>query len=88
MNEYDLLEHTDINTALAWHLQYNHYPAVPLSMMNACIIAIDNAIAEDWDAEVMLPDGVTYKDRLAAPTWAIVTQHHLHAFIESATEDK
>lgn len=78
----DMLNHTDIDTALSWHLRSNHFPAVPLSMLEPCKEAIANAEDGDYDAEVELPEGVSYKGRTTAPTWAMVEQHHLNAFIQ------
>lgn len=78
----DMLNHTDVDTALAWHLRSNHFPAVPLSMLEPCKEAIANAECGDYDAEVELPEGVTYRGRTTAPTWAMVEQHHLDAFIK------
>ncbi len=67
---------------IEFHLQHNHYPPVPSSMVPVCEAAIDNANADDWDAAVELPEGVTYKGSTTAPTWAIVEQHHLTAWID------
>ena len=33
----------DLETQLAYHLQGNHYPPVPLSMVQPCIDAIEQA---------------------------------------------
>mgnify|MGYP003352914570 CR=1 FL=1 len=67
---------------LAWHLQYNHYPPVPTSMVQPCIDAID-AYAE-WDCErlIELPEGVLWRDQTSAPAYAIVEAHHLDPFID------
>lgn len=74
---------TTLEHALSWHLTANHFPPVPTSMIPACLAAIDAANAEDWDEEIALPDGVTYRDgRSVAPAWAIVEQHHLDAFLD------
>ena len=72
---------TDLDTALRWHLQSNHYPPVPLSMLKPCKAAIEAFQDEDWDREIPL-NGTTYKGRITtAPARAIVEQHHLQAFI-------
>ena len=71
--------------ALAWHLQANHYPPVPTSMVQPCIDAIRAIVDdEDVDAEIILPEGITYTGMPTAPAWAIVEQHHLDAWIEDA----
>jgi len=78
---------TNLSMALAAHLQSNHYPPVPTSMVPVCIEAIDLANADEYDALVDLPDGVTYKDATAAPVWAIAESHHLGPFINDPEED-
>lgn len=74
-------EKVDLRTALSWHLGTNHYPPAPSSMIDPCLEAIENAEFGDWDAEVTLPEGVLWRGEEYAPTWAIVDQHHLDAFI-------
>lgn len=82
MNTADMIANADRSTALWWHLAYNHYPAVPASMIPACEAAIDLALADEWDALVTLPEGVSYRGATAAPAWAVVEQHHLAPFVE------
>lgn len=78
----DMAEQTDdIEVALSWHLQSNHYPPVPVSMVPVCIAAIVSANADAWDEPVELPDGVQYRGADHAPAWAIVKQHHLDPWI-------
>jgi hypothetical protein len=77
----------DLETQLAYHLQGNHYPPVPLSMVQPCIDAIDAMYAEESDTPIALPEGITYKGRTTAPAWAIVEQHHLSWFIDPADEE-
>jgi len=77
----------DLETQLAYHLQGNHYPPVPLSMVKPCIEAIDAAYDEDYDLEIEMPEGVFYKGKTTAPAWAIIEQHHLSWFIDPADEE-
>jgi hypothetical protein len=70
-----------IDDALAWHLQFNHYPPVPTSMVGACKRAIANANAGEGYKKVRLPDGVTYRGKRLAPTYAVIEQHHLQDFL-------
>jgi hypothetical protein len=67
----------DLETQLAYHLQGNHYPPVPLSMVQPCIDAIDAYYDEDYDKFIAMPEGVFYKGMSHAPAWAIIEQHHL-----------
>lgn len=68
---------------LHWHLRSNHYPPIPESMIDPCLEAIDHAAADDWDVEVDLPEGITYRDQTTCPVSAMVEQHHLDAFVEA-----
>jgi len=71
----------DLETQLKIHLQANHYPPVPSSMVKPCIEAIDAFYDEDYDREIPMPVGMTYKLKKTAPAWAIVEQHHLDAWL-------
>jgi hypothetical protein len=77
----------DLETQLGYHLQGNHYPPVPLSMVQPCIEAIDAAYDEDYYREIKMPEGVTYKGNNTAPAHAIIDQHHLEFFIDPEGED-
>ena len=70
-----------LETQMSWHLQSNHYPPVPLSMVPVCIEAIDSYNEGHYYVEIELPDGIRYKGSDTAPAWAIVEQHHLDAWI-------
>ena len=67
----------DLEKQLAYHLQGNHYPPVPLSMVQPCIEAIDAYYDEDYERCIAMPEGVFYKGMSHAPARAIVDQHHL-----------
>ena len=75
----------DLERSIAIQLQANHYPPVPLSMVQPCIEAI-NAWNEDYDSErlIKLPDGVTWRDKDSAPAWAIIEGHHLDQWLVHA----
>ena len=78
--DYDL--GLDLSTAIRIHLTANHYPPVPVSMVEPCIDAIDAYHNEDTDQEIQMPEGITYKGKNTAPAWAIIEQHHLEAWCE------
>lgn len=78
----EMAEMMSIDDALTWHLRGNHYPPIPLSMIEPCKEAIQAGIEEDYDREIDLPEGVFYKGLPSAPAWAMIEQHHLHAWIE------
>jgi hypothetical protein len=67
--------------ALRWHLQNNHYPPVPLSMIPVCLEAIDHANCGEWDSLLTLPKGVSFRGSPKAPVSAVIEQHHLDSFL-------
>jgi hypothetical protein len=71
----------DLETAIGYHLQGNHYPPVPLSMVEPCIDAIDAYWNEDYNKMIEMPEGVFYRGSKLAPASAIVEQHHLDAWL-------
>lgn len=71
----------DLEQGIAYHLQGNHYPSVPLSMVQPCIEAIDAYYDESYDKLIEMPEGVSYKGNTHAPAWAIIEQHHLDAWL-------
>ena len=77
----DLAEELDLEVALGYHLQGNHYPPVPLSMVQPCIDAIDAYHDEDYQRHIDLPEGVYWRGETYAPASAIVDAHHLDAWL-------
>lgn len=73
-----------LRTAMHHHLQHNHYPPVPQSMIDPCLAAIAALVDEEPSQEIELPEGITYKGHPTAPASAIVEQHHLWYFVENA----
>ena len=85
----DLAEYIDISLeqAIGYHLQGNHYPPVPLSMVQPCIEALDAAREMDAMRQIEMPEGITYKGKTHAPAWAIIEQHHLDAWLPQDEAD-
>jgi hypothetical protein len=77
----DLSNELDIEIAIGYHLQGNHYPPVPLSMVEPCIEAIDAFYDEDYNREIALPEGISWRGQVTAPASAIIEQHHLEAWL-------
>jgi hypothetical protein len=77
----DLSTELDLEMAISYHLQGNHYPPVPLSMVEPCIEAIDAYYNEDYNQLIKMPEGVLYRGSTFAPASAIVEQHHLDAWL-------
>jgi hypothetical protein len=46
-------------------------------MVQPCIDAIDAYYDEDFDRQIKMPEGVSYKGLDTAPASAIIDQHHL-----------
>ena len=86
----DLATNLDISLeqAIGYHLQGNHYPPVPLTMVQPCIDAIDAIHAGDGNTEIELPEGVLYKNKTTAPAHAIAEQHHLDAWLPEWDQEK
>jgi hypothetical protein len=80
----DLADELDLEQGIAYHLQGNHYPPVPLCMVTPCIEAIDAYWADDTSRLIEMPEGVSYKGQTHAPAWAIVEQHHLSAWLQES----
>lgn len=83
MQAMEMSELLEIDDALAWHLRSNHYPPIPLTMLEPCKQAIDAANEGNWDKLISLPDGVGYKGLTVAPALAIIEAHHLDAWLEN-----
>jgi len=78
----DLAENLDlsIEAQLSYHLQANHYPPVPVSMVPVCIEAINAYWDDDTDKLITLPEGVLWRNQTEAPAWSILEGHHLSAW--------
>jgi hypothetical protein len=76
----------DLETQIAYHLQGNHYPPVPLSMVQPCIDAIDAYYDNDAMRFIAMPEGVFYKGMSHAPAWAVIEQHHLDFWLPQDDE--
>jgi len=77
----DLFPELDLETAIGYHLQGNHYPPVPLSMVHPCVEAIDAYYEEDYNRLIELPFPITWRGETHAPASAIVENHHLDAWL-------
>ena len=75
--------------ALEWHLQYNHYPPIPLRMVAVAQEAIAAVASSCPDTPctdmVQLPEDCTFRGENEAPAWEVMEAMHLWDFID--TED-
>jgi hypothetical protein len=87
MMSQDLAENViDIRQSIAIQLRSNHYPPVPLSMVEPCIEAIYAVSDGDYDKQIELPEGITWRGNTQAPASAIVEGHHLYAWCDNADD--
>lgn len=77
----DLADELSLEAGLAIHLQGNHYPPVPVAMVQPCIDAIDAYYDEDYDRMIDLPKDITWRGQTSCPASAIVDAHHLDAWL-------
>ena len=66
--------------SIAIQLRSNHYPPVPLSMIDPCIEAINACNEQEYDKLIELPEGISWRGETHAPASAIVEGHHLEAW--------
>ena len=76
-----LEEDLSLEAGLAYHLQANHYPPVPVAMVQPCIDAIDAYYEEDYQRMIDLPGGISWRGEYSCPASAIVEAHHLDAWL-------
>lgn len=79
----------DIDVALSWHLQSNHYPPVPTKMNAIAKRAIELAVKDEWGVEIELPEGVTFRNgsTMVRPH-QVIESFHLEDFVEAARADE
>jgi hypothetical protein len=70
--------------SIAMQLRGNHYPPVPLSMVQPCIEAIDAYNDDEPNKLIELPEGVSWRGENSAPAIAIIEGHHLDAWCNHA----
>jgi hypothetical protein len=84
--EFASMKGKNKDLGLLAHLQGNHYPPVPASMLGPSKRAISAVNRGKHDSKIKLPEGILYRGEKHAPAHAIVDQHHLHAWLKP-TED-
>jgi hypothetical protein len=84
----DLSTELDLESALGMHLRANHYPPVPLTMVQPCIDAIDAYWEDDLNRLIEMPEGVSYRGESHAPAWAVIESHHLDAWCRDDYSDE
>jgi hypothetical protein len=74
-----------LEQAIGWHLQGNHFPSVPLYMVQPCIDAIEAYNNEEPDKLIELPHPI-YNGKDEAPAYKIIEAHHLDAWLYNEEE--
>ncbi len=77
-----------IQQQMAIHLTSNHYPPVPMSMVQPCIDAIYAYDEQKYNKPIELPEGVMWRGQSSAPAHAIVEGHHLQAWLSSEGDEE
>jgi len=77
-----------LDRSLAIQLTSNHYPPVPLTMIDPCKEAILAGREEDFDRLIDLPEGISWRGNTAAPARAIIEGHHLEAWLYTDPEEE
>lgn len=76
-----MLEMTDQETVLRWHLTSNHFPPVPESMVEPCKWAIRAMYDGEPTRPIDLPEGVTYRGMPHCFAGSLVDHFHLDEFL-------
>lgn len=75
--------------SLGIHLRHNHYPPVPLAMVDVCINAIVSFREmgrASLDTRLGLPEGVSWKGQDTVPVHAVISNFHLDSWLEDDSE--
>lgn len=87
MSLLSMLEETDLDTALSWHLKSNHYPPLPDCVKKLAKEAIDKANEGEWDAKISLEGtGISWRGQKEVPVSACIEGWHLHDFLNNDEE--
>ena len=78
----------NIEQVLAWHLQSNHFPPIPTTMVEPCLKAIDAYWEDDLDKLIPLPEGVGYRGLTVAPARAIIINNHLDPWCADTDDER
>ena len=68
--------------ALEWHLTSNHYPPVPVAMVEVCVRIIEGQGTWGYGDTISLPEDVRWRGESQAPIQAVIEEFHLDPFLE------
>lgn len=75
-------QQVDLDMTLHWHLQGNHYPPLPLDLIEPCKQAIEAGYDDDWDRRIDLPNGLLFRGKPRATAQDLIESCHLETFFE------
>ena len=75
-------ESLTIEQQLYYHLTANFYPAIPSSMVQPCLDAIDAFYEDNLERLIQLPEGISYRGSAYATAGAILEGHRLEAWLD------
>lgn len=87
MADYGQESGMSLELQIRWHLSSNHYPPVPVIMIAPCVEAITKANEGEWDDDIVLPEGVSWRGNTVVPAHVLVEEFHLDAWIVGDDED-
>lgn len=87
-NDLAGMEEISLDRKLEIHLRGNHYPPIPLSMVEPCKRAIEAGLERDFEKLIDLPEGISWRGNTAAPARAIIESHHLEPWIFTDPEER
>lgn len=78
-----------LREVLGWHLQYNHYPPLPGSLIDVAEKAIEHTNKGEEDALIELPQGMARGDtgEKMVRAWWVIESMHLDSFLSSEEGD-
>lgn len=73
--------------ALEYHLTFNHFPPVPLTLVSVCQRIIEGQGTWGYDDTISLPEDVRWRGESQAPIQAVIEEFHLDPFLEHSEEE-
>jgi len=79
---------TSLEFAIEWHLTSNHFPPVPIAMVEVCTRIIEMQGTWGDDDPISLPEDVRWRGESQAPILAVIEEFHLDSFLEHAEREE
>ena len=78
MQADEMARELPLDAALHWHLTCNHYPPLPVALVEPCKAAIEAGQDEDWLRPIPMPEG--FRQHVTAGD--LIEGLHLESFLE------